>query len=59
MAGDYFGTVVPDGGHSSVLIHQLSKRRSQTPFKKSKGLIQCIAFHPTRPYFFVAVSNSN
>ncbi|XP_033626829.1 ribosome biogenesis protein bop1-like [Asterias rubens] len=52
--GDYFGTVVPDGGHSSVLIHQLSKRRSQTPFKKSKGLIQCIAFHPTRPYFFVA-----
>ncbi|XP_022082410.1 ribosome biogenesis protein bop1-A-like isoform X2 [Acanthaster planci] len=52
--GDYFGTVVPDGGHSSVLIHQLSKRRSQTPFKKSKGLVQTISFHPSRPYFFVA-----
>ncbi|XP_038068232.1 ribosome biogenesis protein bop1-like [Patiria miniata] len=52
--GDYFGTVVPDGGHSSVLIHQLSKRRSQTPFKKSKGLVQAISFHPSRPYFFVA-----
>ncbi|XP_071477793.1 ribosome biogenesis protein bop1-like [Diadema antillarum] len=52
--GDYFAAVIPDGGNSSVLIHQLSKRRSQTPFKKTKGLVQCVAFHPSRPFFFVA-----
>nr|XP_054748921.1 ribosome biogenesis protein bop1-like [Lytechinus pictus] len=52
--GDYFSAVIPDGGNSSVLIHQLSKRRSQTPFRKNKGLVQCVAFHPTRPFFFVA-----
>ncbi|XP_780573.3 ribosome biogenesis protein bop1-B [Strongylocentrotus purpuratus] len=52
--GDYFSAVIPDGGNSSVLIHQLSKRRSQAPFKKNKGLVQCVAFHPTRPFFFVA-----
>ena len=28
----------------------------QNPFKKAKGMIQCVLFHPTRPFFFVAVS---
>lgn len=57
--GDYFATVMPDGQNRSVLINQLSKQRSQLPFSKSKGLIQCVLFHPIRPYLFVAVSNSN
>lgn len=57
--GDYFATVMPDGQNKSVLINQLSKRRSQLPFKRSKGLIQCVLFHPIRPYLFVAVSISN
>ncbi|XP_067002405.2 ribosome biogenesis protein BOP1 homolog [Anabrus simplex] len=52
--GDYFATVMPDGQNRSVLIHQLSKRRSQVPFNKSKGLVQCVLFHPIRPIFFVA-----
>ncbi|XP_071957722.1 ribosome biogenesis protein bop1-B-like [Antedon mediterranea] len=52
--GDYFTTVIPEGGHSSVLIHQLSKRRSQNPFNKSKGQIQAVMFHPSRPFLFVA-----
>ena len=52
--GDYFATVCPDGANRSVLIHQLSKRRSQIPFNKSKGLVQCILFHPIRPFLFVA-----
>ncbi|PIK35693.1 putative ribosome biogenesis protein bop1-B [Apostichopus japonicus] len=52
--GDYFAVVIPTGQRSSVMIHQLSKRRSQNPFRKSKGLVQCTAFHPTRPFFFVA-----
>lgn len=54
--GDYFAAVMPDGQNRSVLINQLSKRRSQLPFTRSKGLIQCVLFHPIRPYLFVAVS---
>lgn len=53
--GDYFSSVMPDGANRSVLIHQLSRRRSQLPFTKSKGLIQSCLFHPLRPYFIVAV----
>lgn len=54
--GDYIATVMPDGQNRSVLISQLSKRRSQLPFSKSKGLIQCVLFHPIKPFLFVAVS---
>lgn len=54
--GDYFATVMPTGMNRSVLIHQLSKRRSQIPFSKSKGLVQCVLFHPIKPCLFVAVS---
>lgn len=53
--GDYFSSVMPEGDNRSVLIHQLSRRRSQLPFSKSKGLVQCTLFHPLRPYLFVAV----
>lgn len=52
--GDYFAVVMPKGGNKSVVIHQLSKKRSQVPFKKSKGIISSVLFHPTRPYFCVA-----
>lgn len=52
--GDYFSVVMPEGGNQSVMIHQLSKRRSQQPFRKSKGLIQCVRFHPVKPFLFVA-----
>uniref|UniRef100_A0A0C9Q500 AAEL001169 protein n=1 Tax=Fopius arisanus TaxID=64838 RepID=A0A0C9Q500_9HYME len=52
--GDYFATVMPDGQNRSVLISQLSKRRSQLPFSRPKGLVQCVLFHPVRPIFFVA-----
>lgn len=54
--GDYFATVMPEGANRSTLIHQLSKRRTQIPFSKSKGLIQCVLFHPVKPCLFVAVS---
>lgn len=52
--GDYFAVVMPKGSHKSVLIHQLSKRATQTPFTKSKGIVQCVRFHPSKPFFFVA-----
>jgi ribosome biogenesis protein ERB1 len=54
--GDYFATVMPRGLNRSVLVHQLSKRRSQTSFSKSHGLVQCVLFHPIKPCLFVAVS---
>jgi len=54
--GDYLSAVMPEGTNRSVIIHQLSKRRSQIPFSKSKGLIQCVLFHPIKPCIFVAVS---
>lgn len=57
-AGDYFATVMPDGANKSVVIHNLTKRKSQVPFKKSKDIIQSVQFHPTRAYFFVATKKS-
>nr|NVI69937.1 putative ribosome biogenesis protein BOP1 homolog [Cucujiformia] len=52
--GDYFASVMPDGQNRSVLISQISQRRSQLPLTKSKGLIQCVLFHPKKPCLFVA-----
>lgn len=54
--GDYFATVAPDAGNTSVLIHQMSRWRSQMPFRKTQRA-QAAAFHPLRPYFFVATQN--
>ncbi|XP_075996267.1 ribosome biogenesis protein bop1 isoform X2 [Genypterus blacodes] len=57
--GDYLASVMPDhSSHLQVFIHQLSRRRSQNPFRKNKGLVQCVAFHPIRPHFFVATQRS-
>jgi len=52
--GDYLATVMPEGETKSVIVHQFSNRRSQCPFKKAKGQIQCVCFHPNKPFFFVA-----
>lgn len=57
--GDYLASVMPDhSSHLQVLIHQVSRRRSQNPFRKNKGLVQSVAFHPIRPYFFLATQRS-
>ena len=52
--GDYFVTVSPDSKNTAVLIHQLSKHLSQSPFKKTKGVIMDAKFHPFKPHLFVA-----
>jgi len=52
--GDYLSTVTPGAGSSAVLIHQLSKRKSQNPFSKSVGQVQAVLFHPSKPFFFHA-----
>ncbi|XP_040909959.1 ribosome biogenesis protein bop1 [Toxotes jaculatrix] len=57
--GDYLASVMPDhSSHLQVFIHQLSRRRSQNPFRRNKGLVQSVSFHPIRPYFFVATQRS-
>ncbi|XP_036001305.1 ribosome biogenesis protein bop1 [Fundulus heteroclitus] len=57
--GDYLASVMPEhSSHLQVFIHQLSRRRSQNPFRRNKGLVQAVAFHPIRPYFFVATQRS-
>ncbi|XP_070777806.1 ribosome biogenesis protein bop1 isoform X2 [Enoplosus armatus] len=57
--GDYLASVMPDhSSHLQVFIHQVSRRRSQNPFRKNKGLVQSVSFHPVRPYFFVATQRS-
>lgn len=52
--GDYFVTVSPTGQNTAVLVHQLSKHNSQSPFRKSKGIVQDAMFHPFRPHLYVA-----
>lgn len=52
--GDYFVTVSPESKNTSVLIHQLSKHLSQSPFRKAKGIIVDATFHPTKPHLFVS-----
>ncbi|DBA02708.1 TPA: LOW QUALITY PROTEIN: hypothetical protein N0F65_010533 [Lagenidium giganteum] len=52
--GDYLSTMTPSAGSSAVLIHQISKRKTQNPFSKSVGQVQCVLFHPSKPFFFHA-----
>ncbi|EER31965.1 eukaryotic ribosome biogenesis protein 1 [Candida tropicalis MYA-3404] len=52
--GDYFVTVSPDSHNTAVLIHQISKHISQSPFRKSKGIIMDAKFHPFKPQLFVS-----
>ncbi|KAK8798717.1 hypothetical protein WA158_007801 [Blastocystis sp. Blastoise] len=52
--GDYLGVVQKQQNNSQVLIHQISKATVQNPFKKVKGQVQMVTFHPNKPFFFVA-----
>ncbi|KAJ8719903.1 hypothetical protein PYW07_011946 [Mythimna separata] len=52
--GDYVCASLADAASRAVVVHQLSRRRSQLPFSRNKGLVQCAIFHPTRPLLFVA-----
>ena len=42
----------------AVLVHQLRKKATQNPFRKNKGRVVRVAFHPAKPFFFVATQNS-
>ncbi|KAK9914855.1 hypothetical protein WJX75_001346 [Coccomyxa subellipsoidea] len=55
--GEYFASVAPTGNTQAVLVHQLSKQTSQNPFRKNRGRVVRTAFHPSKPFFFVATQN--
>jgi ribosome biogenesis protein ERB1 len=52
--GDYFASCLTDAISNAVMVHKLSTKSSQCPFGKSKGHVQDISFHPSKPHFFVA-----
>ncbi|KAJ2951501.1 hypothetical protein O0L34_g13653 [Tuta absoluta] len=52
--GDYITVTLRDAAARAVVVHQISRRRSQLPFGRSKGLVQCALFHPIKPLLFVA-----
>ncbi|KAF2368412.1 WD40 repeat [Trinorchestia longiramus] len=51
--GDYFATLQPEAKSSSVVIHQLSRHRSQIPFSKSAIKVTAMSFHPKKAYFYI------
>ncbi|KAF7331925.1 Ribosome biogenesis protein ERB1 [Mycena kentingensis (nom. inval.)] len=52
--GDYLATVSSNGAQGGVWMHQITRRHSQAPFKKIRGVVQLVLFHPSKPHFFVA-----
>ncbi|KAF7355143.1 Ribosome biogenesis protein ERB1 [Mycena sanguinolenta] len=42
------------GTQGGVWMHQITRRHSQAPFKKIRGAVQLVLFHPLKPHFFVA-----
>ena len=53
--GDYVAVNASDASSSLVYIHQLSKKHSQIPIAKLKGLVQRVQFSPAaHPYLFGA-----
>ena len=60
VKGDYFVTTNPKAAKAkAVLIHQLSKGKSQQPFSNNNsankgGEVRCVTFHPSKPFLFVA-----
>lgn len=46
------------GNTQAVLVHQLSKGASQNPFRRNRGRVTSVLFHPAKPFLFVATQNS-
>ncbi|CAF0752630.1 unnamed protein product [Didymodactylos carnosus] len=60
--GDYFScvlnTTAQQSKSKSVVIHHLSKCRSQFPFKHLKGHVQFVKFHPNKPILFICTQHA-
>lgn len=55
--GDYFAVVTKDAFGSFLLVHQLSRKRSQSPFSKSAKGVLTAEFHPFKSLFFIATKH--
>lgn len=55
IKGDYLATVSPlaEKKNEEVTVHSLSKGVSQRPFSKTKGNVEKVLFHPTKPFIFI------
>ncbi len=42
----------------AVLVHQLSRGATQNPFRKNRGRVARVLFHPSKPFFFVATQQN-
>eukprot|EP00455_Lapot_gusevi_P025587 TRINITY_DN2697_c0_g1_i5.p1 TRINITY_DN2697_c0_g1~~TRINITY_DN2697_c0_g1_i5.p1 ORF type:complete len:347 (-),score=100.57 TRINITY_DN2697_c0_g1_i5:24-1064(-) len=51
--GDYLASVTDGVSANSVLIHRLSKKQTQAPFTRSKGIVSQVVFHPSKPVIFI------
>ena len=38
-------------------MHQLSRGASQNPFRKNRGKVTRVMFHPSKPFFFVSAGS--
>lgn len=41
-----------------MLVHQLGKGVTQNPFRKNRGRVVRVLFHPSKPFFFVATQQN-
>jgi len=53
-SGSHIVAMVAGGGKQQVVIHNVGEQKSMSPFKSQDGLVQSVAFHPTRPHLYVA-----
>ncbi|PIA26294.1 hypothetical protein AQUCO_09500039v1 [Aquilegia coerulea] len=58
FGGNYFSTVMPTGDSRAILLHQLSKKHTQTIPSKVRGLPVSSVFHPSRNTIFIATKKS-
>lgn len=55
--GDYLGSLASDASGTTLAIHRLSRRTSQTPLRRGTSGLTTIAFHPTRPLLLVGTQH--
>ena len=55
---DYLAVTSPGTGPTSVMVHQLSKRRSQLPFTSYKGRVQKVQWHAVNPTLYVCTERA-
>lgn len=48
----------PCAALQAVLVHQLSKGATQNPFRRNRGRVVRVLFHPAKPFFFVATQQN-